>query len=223
MSDSDSISITSVISTNQDIQVSGQTGQTAYNTKKITTDYADYYEYKLRARTGQNDIKNLVIYDSLESYAKDSEQNFINANGVKGHWQGEFLGIDKTYAESKGYIVKVWYSEEEQPGSLKDDDSWQVYNDSIDKTKVKSLAFEYLDENNQPATLSANSQTYVLVKMKAPSEHFKTFAYNGCWTEWNAIDPITEEPSTEDKVFIYPDHRDTVLSVENLGPGGIRI
>ena len=83
------------------------------------------------------------------------------------------------------------YSEKEQPGSLKEDTSWQEYNDSIDKVKVKSLAFEYLDENGEAAILPANSLTYVLIKMKAPSEELKTFAYNGCWTEWNALDPIT--------------------------------
>ena len=186
--------LNSIISTHQDIQVSVQSDKSNYATGRVDTSNNSNYTYKLRARTGQNDITNLVIYNSIEEYTKDSDQNFINAYGVKGHWQGEFIGVDTSYAESKGYNVKVYYSESKQPGSLDDDDTWQVYNDSVDKTKIKSLAFEYLDENNQPAVLSANSLTYVLINMKSPNEDFKTFAYNGCWTEWNAIDPITEEP-----------------------------
>ena len=186
--------IMSIVDSHQDLQISAQTDDSGYDTKKITTDYSGYYEYKLRARTAQNEIENLIIYDSLENYAKDSEQNFINSYGVKGHWQGEFLGVDTSYPESKGYNIKVYYSNNPQPGNLSEDNSWQEYNDNVDKTQVKSLAFEYLDENNQPAILPANSLTYIIIRMKAPSNHYKTFAYNGCWTEWNAIDPATNEP-----------------------------
>ncbi len=182
----------SIISSHQDVQVSVQTDKSNYDTGKVDTSNDSEYYYKLRARTGSNDVTNLVIYDSLEKYAKDPNMANVLASGGRGSWQGEFLGIDTSYAESKGYTVKTYYSENETPGSLKDDDSWKVYTDSVDKTKVKSLAFEYLDDNGNPAILPANSLTYVLIKMKSPTdENIKTLAYNGCWTEWNAIDPIT--------------------------------
>ena len=188
------IVIVNAISTNQDVQVSTQTDLNDYETIKATSSFDSEYNYKLRVRTGQNDVTNLIIYDSIEKYAKDSSQSFINAYGVRKYWQGEFLGVDTSYAESKGYNVKVYYSESAQPGSLKEDASWQEYTDSIDKTKVKSLAFEYLDKHGDPAIVPANSLTYVLVKMQAPTEEYKTFTYNGCWTEWNAIDPKTNQP-----------------------------
>lgn len=54
---------------------------------------------------------------------------------------------------------------------------------------VKSFAFEYLDGEGNPAILPANSLTYVLIKMKSPAdESITSLAYNGCWTQWNALD-----------------------------------
>ena len=53
-----------------------------------------------------------MIYDSIEEYVQDpysAEQNFITAYGTKKHWNGEFLGVDTSYAENKGYKVKVYY------------------------------------------------------------------------------------------------------------------
>ena len=65
----------------------------------------------------------------------------------------------------------------------------ELIKEATDKTKVKSLAFEYLDTEGNPAVLPANSLTYVLIKMKAPAdESIKTLARMDCWTQWNAID-----------------------------------
>ena len=65
----------------------------------------------------------------------------------------------------------------------------QEYQEHMDKTKVKSLAFEYLDSEGNPAILPANSLTYVLIKMKSPAdESIKTLARMDCRTQWNAID-----------------------------------
>lgn len=111
--------------------------------------------------------------------------------------------MDTTYAENKGYTVKVWYSENTTIGTLSEDTSWKEYNDSVDKTKVKSLAFQYLVETENssnmsydaidPAVLPANSLTYVLIKMKSPAdESIKTLARMDCWTQWNAIDEFDQ-------------------------------
>ena len=116
----------------------------------------------------------------------------------------EFLDVDTTYAENKGYTVKVWYSPNKTVGTLTEDTSWQVYDEStVDKSKVKSLAFQYLIETDDttgtsidaidPAVLPANSLTYVLIKMKAPNdESIKTLARMDCWTQWNAIDEFDQ-------------------------------
>ena len=188
------ITITSVISTHQDVTKYVQTDKSNYSTGTVKASPDSEYTYKLRARTGSADVSNLVIYDSIEEYVQDpysTEQNFITSYGTKKHWNGAFLGIDTSYAEKKGYKVKIYYSEDKQAGNLTEDNSWKEYNDSIDKNKVKSLAFEYLDKDDetQKAVLPANSQTYVLVKMKAPpEENRKILAYNGCRTQWQALD-----------------------------------
>ena len=185
---------TSVISTHQDVTKYVQTDKSNYSTGTVKASPDSEYTYKLRARTGSANVTNLVIYDSIEEYVQDpysAEQNFITAYGTKKHWNGEFLGVDTSYAENKGYKVKVYYSENAKAGNLSDDDSWKEYSDSVDKSKVKSLAFEYLnkDDESQKAVLPANSQTYVLVKMKAPpEENRKILSYNGCRTQWQALD-----------------------------------
>ena len=57
------------------------------------------------------------------------------------------------------------------------------------KEKVKSLAFEYLDANNNPAIVPLNSITYVLIEMKSPNNEKETrLARMDCRTQWNAID-----------------------------------
>lgn len=188
------ITITSVISTHQDVTKYVQTDKSNYSTGTVKASPDSEYTYKLRARTGTADVTNLVIYESIEEYVQDpysTEQSFITAYGTKKHWNGEFLGVDTSYAEKKGYKVKVYYSEDMQAGNLSEDNSWKEYSDSVDRSKVKSLAFEYLDKDDdaQKAILPANSQTYVLVKMKAPpEENRKVLAYNGCRTQWQALD-----------------------------------
>lgn len=186
---SSEVIITSVISTYQDVQAQVQSTLSNYSTGIVDAEYGKNYSYKLRVRSGQNDITNLIIYDNLERWAKDKDGNFIEAAGKKQYWQGEFLGIDTSYAESKGYTVKVYYSENEKAGTLTEDTSWKEYSDTVDKTKIKSLAFQYLDSEGNPAILPANSLTYVEINMKAPAdEKITTLAYNGCWTQWNALD-----------------------------------
>ena len=312
---SDTITISTAISTHQDVQTQVSSTLSNYSTGIVNAEYDKNYSYKLRVRSGENDVTNLVIYDNLEKWAKDKDGNFIEAAGKKQYWQGEFLGIDTSYAESKGYNVKVWYSENEKAGTLGEDSSWKEFISSAlvpDNTKteivsspnwpsnynnnmtesnnywektfegadaiqitfdstsklesatydylrfydrdgnnitndifgitagkiggsdlagktvtvpgnyikitmrtdssglykgfsanitpaynstptdpnlVKSLAFQYLDSEGNPAILPANSLTYVEINMKAPAdESIKTLAYNGCWTQWNAID-----------------------------------
>ena len=191
-----SATITSVVSTHQDVTKYVKTDKSNYSTGTVKASPDSEYTYKLRVRTGQNDVTNLVIYDSVEEYAQDKDGIIVPAYGTKKHWNGSFLGIDTSYAEAKGYVVKPYYSENKLAGNLyNEDDSintdWKEYSDSVDKSKVKSLAFEYLnkDDESLKAVLPANSQTYVLVKMQAPpEENRKVLAYNGCRTQWNALD-----------------------------------
>ena len=185
--------ITSVVSTHQDVTTYVKTDQNNYSTGIVDTSCNSEYEYKLRVRTGAADVTNLVIYTSIEE-----------AQPKRTRWKGEFLGIDTTYAENKGYTVKVWYSPNKTAGTLTEDTSWQIYDEAtVNKADVKSLAFQYLVETDDttgtnadaidPAVLPANSLTYVLIKMKSPAdENIKTLARMDCWTQWNAIDEFDQ-------------------------------
>ncbi len=176
-------SINSLISTHQDITTYVKTDQSNYSTGNVDTSCNSEYEYKLRVRSGSNKITKLTIYSNLEE-----------SHNSRTHWKGDFLGIDTTYAEAKGYTIKTYYSEKTNATNMKDDTSWKEYTDTTDKTKVKSLAFVYLDEEGNPAILPENSLTYVLIKMKSPAdESIKSVAYNSSWTEWTALDDSGEE------------------------------
>ncbi len=185
----DSVSKTAAIATEsyQDLKTTVKTNKDNYcenaNVSKNTQ-----YTYKLRARNANNKITNLVIYDSIEKYIKRNG-NFELAAGENGYFQGTFVDVDTSYAESQGYKVKVYYSQKEQPGDLTSSD-WSVYSSSVDKANVKSLAFEYLDSSNNKAILPPDTLTYVEVVMKSNSYSSteKMHTYNGSWAEWNALD-----------------------------------
>ncbi len=132
--------------------------------------YNGEYKYKLRVRTGINSIKNLVIYDNLET---------------NGAWQGIFEGIDLQFANSNDYFPTVYYSKSGSAGTLKDDrGAWEEYDESVDKSTVKSLAFDYGDK-----IIPSGSITFVIIKMRAPRNVSTVeMSSNMCYTKWVALD-----------------------------------
>ena len=320
--------IIATVSTHQDVTTYVKTNQSNYSTGIVDTSCNSEYEYKLRVRTGSANVTNLIVYTNLEEAQKG-----------KDRWKGEFLGLDTSYAQNKGYNVKPYYSENPQAGNLYNEDGslnsdWKeyipdtseivanglsitfdenfktynysdylyiyyYYNDAlycsslyygtslagktieipstdvyfywytsssgnsaygfkvnniepkvvstilgsktsslpsitpteltdtnypetnhnpynnsekilwhytytkslilqeyvehIPKDSIKSLAFEYLDTDGNPAVLPANSLTYVLIKMKSPADEDETrLARMDCWTQWNAIDEFNQ-------------------------------
>ena len=171
--------ITETVSTHQDVAKYVQTDQNGFQTGLAEASPGSIYTYRLRVRVGSNRVTNLVIYDNLEE-----------AYGESNHWQGEFAGVDTSYAAEKGYQVAVYYSPERNAGDLSADNSYLPYDDSVDPSLVKSLAFLYLDASGRPATLSPKEMTYVHVRMRAPEDPAAVcgLAYNGCRTQWNALD-----------------------------------
>ena len=182
-------SILVATASNQDIVTYVETDKDPFTSYTANVSRNATYTYKLRTRNLNNKITNLVIYDSLESYVKQNN-SFINVSRDNTTFKGTFVDVDTSYATSKGYKVKVYYSESEQPDKLGVDASWKEYSTSVDKTKVKSLAFEYLNSSNGKAVLPEDSLTYVEVIMKSPAEvaddALKTF--NASWSEWTALD-----------------------------------
>ena len=154
-----------------------------------------YYEYKNRFyNSTESSIKNLVIYDNLESYYYDTENKVFIPVTEENKWQGTFNGVDTSYLESKGYTVRTYYSTNEQAGSLKSgvmiNDEWKLLTslDTVNYPKVRSLAFEILDSQGESAVIIPDTTLYVTIQMRAPSNVSAPKAYNGFWIEWNAID-----------------------------------
>lgn len=91
---SEVVTITSAVSSHQDVQTQVQTVNDNFTVGKGTSPYNEEYTYKLRVRTGQNAATNMVIANNLEMAYRD-----------KKFWQGEFKGIDTSYIENKTWMV----------------------------------------------------------------------------------------------------------------------
>ncbi len=145
------------------------------------------YDYKLRVTTGANRIKDLIIYDHLETIFDDS------GAPINQGWKGTFLGVDTSYAESKGYAPKVYYSTELNPGKLTEvPDKWKLLDDSVNKSTVKSICIDLrYKADGSEMELSPNNAMFVLVKMQAPNDqNLMTSSNNKFSTNWRAIDPL---------------------------------
>ena len=152
-----SATINSIVSTHQDVTKYVKTDFSGYATNTVDASYDSEYEYKLRVRTGAANITNLIIYDVLET-----------AQPERTRWQGEFLGTDTSYAESKtyklykpedpnsdanGYVpynlkVNTFYSESTEPGDLYNEDgsfnnNWKEYKNDIPEKRTEGLEIKF--------------------------------------------------------------------------------
>ena len=176
LSASATLTIVDLVESHQEVQIQVKSDESNFSLGIVDAPADSIYTYKLKTQTGIASVTNFTIYCNIENASK------------RPQWKGTFQGIDTTYA-SKSYTIKVYYSESNSAGSLTTDASWKEYDEAtVDKSKVKSLAFRYLNSEGNPAVLPSGAYTYVLIKMKAPIEEHITLAYNRCWTEWNAID-----------------------------------
>ena len=154
---SSSTTINHVISTHQDVTKYVKTEYSDYTTGTVDSPCDAEYQYKLRVRTGQNDITNLIIYDNLET-----------AQPERQRWQGEFLGIDTSFAEARtykllrpndpnadtnGYIsynikINPYYSENPAAGNLYNEDGtlnsdWKVFVPHYEETHGNGMAITF--------------------------------------------------------------------------------
>ena len=172
----DKLQISDLVNTYQDVLTTVRTNLDNY-TFDNKTSLGNIYTYKIRVRPDANNITNLIIYDNLEE-----------AHENKSHFKGAFDSVDTSYAENQGYKIQVYYSPKANAGKLDEDDSYLEYNDSVPKSDVKTLAFKYLNNNNEPAIINAKTYTYVLINMKAPLEYDSSdITYNNSYTSWNPV------------------------------------
>lgn len=182
------ITITDTISTHQSVTKQVKTQKNDYTTLPVKANPGENYSYKLKVISGENTLTNVVVYDSIEKFSKNQNEEFIASYGNNKYWTGEFLGIDTSYAQDKGYVVKTYYSEKEKPDDLHKDSSWKLYDETKNRD-VKSLAFEFLDENGNAAVIPKNNLVYVIINMKVPENVSSdgNFAYNNYYTRWNVV------------------------------------
>ena len=136
--------------------------QENYTTQTQKVKYNSDYSYKLRVRIGvDNTAKNLVIFDSIED--------------VSPGWKGHLQGFDTSYAEGKGYQVKIYYSESDFSTTEKyttdiTNSFWKEYVDGVtDLSTIKHVAFTFLDQQGNSVVFPSNSVMYVTILMKSIS------------------------------------------------------
>ena len=89
-----------------------------------------------------------------------------------------------THGNYGNNVNKVWHYTYDGPMG-----EYQEEIIATDRSKVKSLAFEYLDKDGDPAMIMPGTMTYVLVKMTSPAdENITSLARNSCRAQWNAYD-----------------------------------
>ena len=180
-------------------------GNKIYNsewTEETLVNINGLYEYKNKMyNTTESPISNVVIYDNLEAYFYNSETGEYESSG--DGWKGIFNGVDTSFLTAKGYIVKAYYSTNDKAGILRSNGflngDWKLLStlDEDDYKTVKSLAFEILDLNENPAIIPPDTTLYVTIQMKAPPTTSSKIAYNTFWSQWNVVDNsgnIVDEP-----------------------------
>ena len=167
----------------QELSKLTQTERNTFSMKPKKVNSGEEYSYRLRTRTASTGMTNVIMYDYLEQHAPA---------GVDGYWRGSFQGVDLTRSQTQGFVPTVYCSTKADPGSLDEDSSWQEYSDSIDKSTIKSLAFDYGDQ-----IIPSNHIASVDVIMRAPENDSEYYAYNNYNMQWQRVDMATGR--------VYPD------------------
>lgn len=141
----------------------------------VKVGYDRNYSYKLRARIGVDNIANdLKIFDSIER--------------VSQGWKGTLTGFDTSWAENKGYTVKIYYatndlSDSEAYTTDLTNSMWQEYNSTVDLKTIKHVAFTFYNADGTLAEFEAGDVMYVQINMKSP----KTTRIDDTNTEVNEL------------------------------------
>ena len=130
--------ITSVVSSHQNIVTYVQTDKNNFTTDNADSSFGANYSYKLRVQAGAANVTNLRIHSNIEMAEKGKER-----------WQGEFIGIDTSYAEKQGYIIKPYYSENPNAGNLYIDGEinpeWKEFIPTKEKIIANGLRIKFSD------------------------------------------------------------------------------
>lgn len=182
----------------QEVTLLTKVNGSSFTVKPKTTNADSIYTYRLRIRTAATGMTNLVMYEKLEQYLPD---------GVENSWHGTLENIDLSRVTHGGYAPTVYYSTSANPDKLGEDSSWTLYDDSVDKSTVKSLAFDFGDHIIPP-----NHIVSVDINVRAPGEASDYYAYNDYSAEWNRVNPVDNSIIPGDESL--PSNI-TIIAVEN--------
>ena len=147
-----------------------------YTKGTITLGYNKDYSYRIRATIGvDNKANNLKIFDSIED--------------VSTGWKGTLTGFDTSWAENKGYTVKIYYATTDFSTTEKyttdlTNSFWSEYVDGVtDLSTIKHVAFAFYNANGTVAEFEAGDVMYVVINMKTP----KTTKIDRANTEVNEL------------------------------------
>lgn len=146
------------------------------------------YSYRLDFGLGSNHAKNIDFFDALEQGARlASHEPGQGEQWIPSQWQGRFLSVDTSYAESMKLIPTVYYSTDEKQELRADAEGWSRELPE-DPGNVKAV-WVHLDTSQlEYGLLQTRQMTYVEIHMEAPKEQGLTekTAVNQYFVEFDA-------------------------------------
>ena len=157
-----------------------ETVKTIYTNNEYVDDTAiagmgTTYTYRMKLQTGASRAKNIKFISVLE-----------NTEGAE--WQGTFQSIDTSYAESKGFVPTIYYSESDIPSEDLTSAEWSTTAPE-NPENVKAIAVEF------EGVQLDNSLLYFLVNMTAPDDDslIGKKTENEYSVSFTSVDLVTEQ------------------------------
>ena len=157
-----------------------ETVKTIYTNNEYVDDTAiagmgTTYTYRMKLQTGASRAKDIKFISVLE-----------NTEGAE--WQGTFQSIDTSYAESKGFVPTVYYSESDTPSEDLTGAEWSTTApENLENVKAIAVEFEGVQLDN--------SLLYFLVNMTAPDDDslIGKKTENEYSVSFTSVDLVTEQ------------------------------
>ena len=133
------------------------------------------YTYRMKLQTGASRAKKIKFISVLE-----------NTEGAE--WQGTFQSVDTSYAESKGFVPTVYYSESDTPSEDLTGAEWSTTApENLENVKAIAVEFEGVQLDN--------SLLYFLVNMTAPDDDslIGKKTENEYSVSFTSVDLVTEQ------------------------------
>ena len=157
-----------------------ETVKTIYTNNEYVDDTAiagmgTTYTYRMKLQTGASRAKNIKFISVLE-------------NTECAEWQGTFQSVDTSYAEGKGFVPTVYYSESDTPSEDLTSAEWSTTApENLENVKAIAVEFEGVQIDN--------SLLYFLVNMTAPDDDslIGKKTENEYSVSFTSVDLVTEQ------------------------------